>query len=208
MPSGERGRQQRENANGLFASLLRTVREKIFVQTGLEYSLSVAPTLLALASLLNYCPRCGEWQGSGSEGAGAAAPPSRQLPPPPPRLIRAISASIQAEPVNPNVNRDASNLTPNSGILEAPGERHDSPAKLRHQPPSVAHGRRIDAYYDGSPNPDSRPHAHESDFVRGDGEVVPIYERARDGEVVFDSGVAVAFQEETGAYVWTPKPQA
>jgi len=157
---------------------------------------------------MNYCPRCGEWQGAGSEGKGPKAP-TYDIPPPPARLIKAISTPITSSPdLNNTMDRNSAKLTSNSGILKTPGEMDGKPATLRHQPPSNAHGRKIDTYYDGTPDPISRPHAHFSEFVRGDGEKVPLYDRPVSSEPRFDSEVNVTYEETEGGYTWKPKPQS
>lgn len=161
--------------------------------------------LIALIGLSSYCPRCGEWQGSGSEGKGPAAPKAK-APLPPKRLIKAMS-----EPMRPKTGQDASSGDRGSskltrgGILESSGSDISEPSKTRHQPQSQAHGRKTDTFSGGNPKPDSAPHAHSSDFIRGDGEVIPLYERQKDGQVVHESGVDVVIREGSGSYVWTPK---
>lgn len=186
-------------------AMLGRVRHE--VSTVIAYGETTArlSSLIAIAGLLYWCPRCGQWMGEGSEGRGDARP--SQAPPPPPRLVKAVSTPLtgQPTPAEQMPNRDGNNLTPKSGILECWGVTYnDQDAKVRHQPPSDAHGRKVEQYYGGYPEPDSYPHGHEASYVRGDAERIPLYDRLKDDTVVFESGTAVKFNDATNEYVWQP----
>lgn len=191
-----------------YARFLSTVRRE--ASTMLEYgaTLGAVSSLIALAGLVYWCPRCGEWMGEGSEGSGSGVP-NPAAPKVPARLLRAVSSPMQSTPtpLHELPSRDGARLTSTSGVLETQGMRDGSPAKIRHNPPSDAHGRKVDTYTGGSPNPDSRPHAHLAQFVRGDGEVLDLYEREVNGNIVHDTGVSVTYQAQDNSYVWRPKGQ-
>lgn len=163
-------------------------------------------SLIALAGLLSWCPRCGEWQGEGSEGIGPNIP-SPQAPPMPKRLLRSLAGPLLDEPTPTSElpPRDGNKLTPNSGILESLGEHDGQDAKFRHRPPSTAHGRIVDTLYGGSPRPDSYPHGHEVTFVRGDAEEILVYDRLKDGTIVHETDTDVVYLSDSNAYEWKPK---
>ncbi len=161
--------------------------------------------LIAVAGILYWCPRCGQWMGEGSEGVGDGVP-KPSLPPPPPRLLKAISTPMTHEPTpQTELRKRDENKLSLGGILEnAIAKFGLKSAKIRYTPPSIAHGRRVDSYYDGQPRNDSRPHAHIVDFIRGDGKHIPIYSRKRSGEVVHESGTDVIL-DANNVYHWIPR---
>jgi hypothetical protein len=189
-----------------FRQKLEAVRYEIGSALQAGATLAKVSSLIAIAGLLNWCPRCGEWQGSGSEGKGPSAP-NPNATPPPARLIRSVSESLRNEPTSTKdmPDRRSSSLTANSRILEKYGVHEGRPAKLRYGPQAQGHGRRVDAYTGGYPKPDSRPHAHDADFVRGDGHEIPIFERTVDGTILYESGVSVKFDTDTSVYIWRPQ---
>lgn len=202
--------QNPENGNSTQQpSLLENIRNE--VATAIEYGrvMTGLASLIAVAGILYWCPRCGQWMGAGSEGVGPGAP-KPEMPPPPRRLLKALGVLLQGEPtpVRDLPKRDGNKLTPRSGVLENEQARFgDKPAKHRYNPPSDAHGRKVDTYYDGSPNPDSRPHAHLAEFIRGDEDQTLLYDRNRDGTVVYDNGVDVVMGQD-GVYQWMPRANA
>ena len=203
------GRLQSFNASKQVSKTLASVHNTI--STALEYGATVIQisSLIALAGLLNWCPRCGEWQGAGSEGIGPNVP-NPTAPPIPKRLLRAISSPLAGEPTSQQSTpkRDGSRLTPNSDILESFGTTPDGKdAKFRHNPLSNAHGRKVETYYDGSPRPDSDPHGHDVHFIRGDGEEFHMYDRARDGTPIHETNTSVLYQSADNTYQWEPKNQ-
>jgi hypothetical protein len=179
------------------------------IDEALEYgrTLSSLSALIALAGLVYWCPRCGQWMGEGSEGTGPAAP-NAQASLPPRRLLRAVSEPIadRVPPTQNTVRRHGNRLT-EGGILKQPGSSSGEPAKFSYDPPSSTHGRVVDGYYGGAPKPDSRPHGHDVQFIRGDGEQTHIYHRLKDGTIEFESGVDVVYRREDNSYEWTPREQ-
>ena len=199
------GNQQQDRSAG-WQNLFNRVRSEAASLVEYGATFGKLASLIALGGLLYWCPRCGQWMGEGSEGQGPAAP--AQAPPVPQRLLRAISSPLVDQPT-PTADlpaRDGGKLTPNSGVLETHGMFKDTDSKIRHRPPSYAHGRRVENLYDGSPRPDSYPHGHEITYVRGDGERLPIYDRLRDGTVVYDNGMSVVYKMEDNVYEWTLIP--
>lgn len=187
-------------------NFFRRTREQI--SSAIEHGATVVgfAALIAMAGVMYWCPRCGQWMGAGSEGRGDGAPVP-DVPPPPQRLIRALSTPLQGSPVPPIElpSRISGRLTPNSGVLEnSSAEYEGEPAKDRYRAPSRAHGRRVDTYTEGETRPDDNPHAHRVRFQRGDGEELLIAHHDRDGNMVYDSGVMVKMADDN-VYEWTSK---
>lgn len=183
------------------------LREEI--GSALEYGRAIGAlsSLVALAGLLYWCPRCGQWMGEGSEGQGSGAP-APQAPPPPRRLIRALSEPVTSEPISRSENpRRHQNRLTEEGVLKHPTRFKGVAARESYGPPSQAHGRTVDTYYGGSPKSDSRPHGHDKQFIRGDGEQIPIYDRAKDGTIVYESGTEVVYNRDDRVYEWEPKTE-
>lgn len=183
-------------------AIYQNVRRKVASAIEEGASRGVIVSLIALAGVLNFCPRCGEWQGPGSEGRGPAVP-NPKAEPPPAKLLKAIISPDTDRSGNDQPRRE--NKLTQGGILESTGEHKGESAKKRHDPPSSAHGRKVDTYYGGQPKPDDNPKGHDATFIRGDGEQISLYDRAKDGETVYESGVEVNLDREKGAYIWTPK---
>lgn len=176
-------------------------REQLKSTAEVAFSIQLAASALALAAIYNWCPRCGEWQGEGSEGKGPGVP-SPKAPPIPDVVLRAVSIPL-SDTSEKSTRPNRENKLTRAGILESENTFRGSPAKERYRQQSTAHGRKKDTYYDGSPNPDSDPHAHYSEFVRGDNETIEIYDRDVERRVHYDSKVAVRFDSNDNTYTWT-----
>jgi hypothetical protein len=208
---GERGIETQGSKAEIFSQRLRdrlsAVREQTIATLEVGRAVAVTAQVFALVSLFNWCPRCGQWMGAGSEGVGPGAL-KPEVPPPPARLLKAIGVEIRGEPTSTESlpKRHGNKLTSDKGILERLGKTEDHrPAKHRYGPTADSHGRKVDTFYDGFPEPDSRPHAHLSEFARGDNERIPLYHRPVNGPPIYDNGVLVVHRAEDNVYVWVPK---
>lgn len=188
-------------------SVFSRLRDNMKSVLELGISLASVSALIALAGLYSWCPRCGEWQGDGSEGRGPGVP-NPKAPPVPRRLLRAIGLPLTGGPT------DVTAMPDRSGNQFEKNERGEwqfarideaQGAKEVYGRQSNAHGRRVDAYYDGEPKPDDDPHGHNATFMRGDGKEFQIYNRLKDGTTVHETGVYVNYDGASGAYVWTLK---
>lgn len=214
--------RRREPALDLFTDTVNRLRIKVLAMLEVGYGVASVAALISLVGMAYWCPRCGQWMGPGSEGTGPNVP-NPEAPPIPDRLIKALSTPA----TKPTHTFDKPHPSePNNKLRNDPeyrGQLHSLPpwkdhngesAKEQYRPPSPAHGRRRDTYWGGDPEPDSGKHAHLTEFIRGDGQVIGaggegdtekrLYERPREGPLVIDTGVYVERNPETGVYVWRP----
>ena len=190
-----------------WGGFLSRIRSEAYDVARVGVGIATFSSLIAIAGLLSWRPRCGEWQGDGTEGDGPSAP-NRDVPPVPPRIMKAISEPVRYDtiPVDPvRTWRHNNKLTQDSGLLESHGMFEGTHAKRRTSPSTDTHGRKTDIYHGGYPKPDSRPHAHDILYVRGDGDETLIFDRERDKTVTYDSEIELKFDAETRIYTWTPQ---
>jgi hypothetical protein len=198
-------RSSAQKSGSRWREALTNVRNEI--NTALDYSRTIGSfsSLIALAGLLYWCPRCGQWMGEGSEGKGPNIP-SPEAKPQPRRLLRAVGRPLLGGPTPVSeMPRQHQNRLTREGVLKQPTKFKGVAARVSYDPPSSAHGRVADTYYGGRPKADSRPHGHHVEFIRGDEERTPIYDRLKDGTPVFDSGTDVTYIREDNTYEWRPK---